>query len=1197
MEKKNIITICMILLFSLVLINVVNATSVNVLYWNDGGSYTDLTRTITTDDTISFLYHVSLLEYSGNEQDFPITMTLYREQDNQIREYFTYTNFQGNNITLNNQEFNFYPITDEITLNSADLEQGINHIILTSEDVQGYGTDSVMLTLNVEPGTSQTHLNLNEILIQTITESSLPQTIDLSAEYDSDEELAFSVSDNTCPDFVNLIIQESQLNTEAELLVDLANEIDNDVNCQVTIEVAENIEQGLQDSKTFDLNIINSNNDIENNILSIEGFEDFSLDPSEFKSFYLDSYTIYTDVDGVPLDFSSLIYDFVDSDGDCDDILIVALDLDLHVLEIMSFTNNSATCDFQILVQETDVIVNPQSDITDLIDVVVEADEEENNILFIDDFDDIVLNYSESIFLDLFDYTTYTDANGVALEDQQLIYYTVDSDGDCDGVLSFGITPAHSLEIWAEENTDATCDFQIVVEEVDSIFNPQSDITDLIDVVVEADEEENNILFIDDFDDIVLNYSESIFLDLFDYTTYTDANGVALEDQQLIYYTVDSDGDCDGVLSFGITPAHSLEIWAEENTDATCDFQIVVEEVDSIFNPQSDITNLINVVVEAIELESEELIVQEIFCDYEELAAGTQQHCAIYLTDNLNTPINDAVVQLFYSTNELITTDNSGQEGIYEFTFNAPIDEGDYTVYANAFHNTLDDYLETIPNFTFFVQDRVYSAENLRLYDSEEYFGQPIYDTIEFYREEQIYAEFQVVFENNGGEIVTDADFINSMSLMDDESVELLGFNMISFNENNQHYFRFVLDSAIPLTDNFLGDEFGLKFISNDNIEINNNRLTSILNNYPVWDDVDDVNVNLGQTITITNIDNLVSDIEDDFQNIPLILGTSLVTGNIQVEYDENNLIITPLAIGTGSVVLYAFDHNGAVSETTINVNINSYPVINAYFEYSPDLPRINEKVIFDATDSVGSALDYYWDFGDGTSLTIINNKIGSSISAKGKNSVSKIIHSDNSRGSLFQDFAEDEITPQDENVIIEHTYARADYYTVTLTITDEYGNEDTYSRVINVDTPADCSDGIDNDGDGLIDMDDPGCEHPGDPSEWNSNAGIEDGVVFNYITIYSECFDVCPGDDVFVSIKVTNNNDEDVENLRITLSSLELGEKIKSHQFDLDSEDSELIKMNFYVPYGTLPGEYPLKVTVSNDDLIHSRYRYFYIK
>ena len=1084
MEKKNIITICMILLFSLVLINVVNATSVNVLYWNDGGSYTDLTRTITTDDTISFLYHVSLLEYSGNEQDFPITMTLYREQDNQIREYFTYTNFQGNNITLNNQEFNFYPITDEITLNSADLEQGINHIILTSEDVQGYGTDSVMLTLNVEPGTSQTHLNLNEILIQTITESSLPQTIDLSAEYDSDEELAFSVSDNTCPDFVNLIIQESQLNTEAELLVDLANEIDNDVNCQVTIEVAENIEQGLQDSKTFDLNIINSNNDIENNILSIEGFEDFSLDPSEFKSFYLDSYTIYTDVDGVPLDFSSLIYDFVDSDGDCDDILIVALDLDLHVLEIMSFTNNSATCDFQILVQETDVIVNPQSDITDLIDVVVEADEEENNILFIDDFDDIVLNYSESIFLDLFDYTTYTDANGVALEDQQLIYYTVDSDGDCDGVLSFGITPAHSLEIWAEENTDATCDFQIVVEEVDSIFNPQS-----------------------------------------------------------------------------------------------------------------DITNLINVVVEAIELESEELIVQEIFCDYEELAAGTQQHCAIYLTDNLNTPINDAVVQLFYSTNELITTDNSGQEGIYEFTFNAPIDEGDYTVYANAFHNTLDDYLETIPNFTFFVQDRVYSAENLRLYDSEEYFGQPIYDTIEFYREEQIYAEFQVVFENNGGEIVTDADFINSMSLMDDESVELLGFNMISFNENNQHYFRFVLDSAIPLTDNFLGDEFGLKFISNDNIEINNNRLTSILNNYPVWDDVDDVNVNLGQTITITNIDNLVSDIEDDFQNIPLILGTSLVTGNIQVEYDENNLIITPLAIGTGSVVLYAFDHNGAVSETTINVNINSYPVINAYFEYSPDLPRINEKVIFDATDSVGSALDYYWDFGDGTSLTIINNKIGSSISAKGKNSVSKIIHSDNSRGSLFQDFAEDEITPQDENVIIEHTYARADYYTVTLTITDEYGNEDTYSRVINVDTPADCSDGIDNDGDGLIDMDDPGCEHPGDPSEWNSNAGIEDGVVFNYITIYSECFDVCPGDDVFVSIKVTNNNDEDVENLRITLSSLELGEKIKSHQFDLDSEDSELIKMNFYVPYGTLPGEYPLKVTVSNDDLIHSRYRYFYIK
>jgi len=314
--------------------------------------------------------------------------------------------------------------------------------------------------------------------------------------------------------------------------------------------------------------------------------------------------------------------------------------------------------------------------------------------------------------------------------------------------------------------------------------------------------------------------------------------------------------------------------------------------------------------------------------------------------------------------------------------------------------------------------------------------------------------------------------------------------------------------------------------------------------------------------------------------------------------HNSNDLIITPLHIGIGSVVLYAFDHNDAVTETTLNVNIEDYAIIDAYFDYSPELPRINKKIIFDASDSIGDNLNYYWNFGDGTSSNSIgnNNKIDSGLSAKNQNSVSKITTSDNMRGSLSQDFAEDKITPQDENIIIEHTYTRADYYTVTLTITDEYGNEDTYSRILNVDTPADCSDGLDNDGDGLTDMDDPGCEYPGDPNEWNSLAGIEDGVVFNYINVYSECFDVCAGDDVFVTIKVTNNNDEDIEKLRITLISLELGEKIKSHQFDLDSEDSELIKMSFYVPYGTLPGEYPLRVSVSNGDLIHSKYKYFYV-
>lgn len=38
--------------------------------------------------------------------------------------------------------------------------------------------------------------------------------------------------------------------------------------------------------------------------------------------------------------------------------------------------------------------------------------------------------------------------------------------------------------------------------------------------------------------------------------------------------------------------------------------------------------------------------------------------------------------------------------------------------------------------------------------------------------------------------------------------------------------------------------------------------------------------------------------------------------------------------------------------------------------------------------------------------------------------------------------------------------------------------------------TPSQCSDNVDNDGDGMVDMQDPGCSDPGDNSEFNIGGG-----------------------------------------------------------------------------------------------------------
>lgn len=132
-----------------------------------------------------------------------------------------------------------------------------------------------------------------------------------------------------------------------------------------------------------------------------------------------------------------------------------------------------------------------------------------------------------------------------------------------------------------------------------------------------------------------------------------------------------------------------------------------------------------------------------------------------------------------------------------------------------------------------------------------------------------------------------------------------------------------------------------------------------------------------------------------------------------------------------------------------------------ASFSYSPAAPQAGGAVAFDAStsrDPDGPIVSYRWDFGDGSVQTY-------------------------------------------SSPLATHTYLLPGAYTVTLKVTGNGGPNDTgtASRTLTVSAvppgapppplsprPV-CSDGIDNDGDALVDFGtDPGCSSPDDNNEFN---------------------------------------------------------------------------------------------------------------
>jgi hypothetical protein len=138
------------------------------------------------------------------------------------------------------------------------------------------------------------------------------------------------------------------------------------------------------------------------------------------------------------------------------------------------------------------------------------------------------------------------------------------------------------------------------------------------------------------------------------------------------------------------------------------------------------------------------------------------------------------------------------------------------------------------------------------------------------------------------------------------------------------------------------------------------------------------------------------------------------------------------------------------------------------------------------------------------------------------------------------------------------------------------------------------CNDGLDNDNDGYVDWEDPGCWATNGWSEYKMDSSDEDGLYVGGIAIYgNDQYKAVIGDPFWVRVELSNRAERTLESVRASIMIPELGLKLKSRAIDLSIGEEETLSIHGYIPDYAEPGEYYIQIQVSDGDILRTKWRF----
>ncbi|HII71147.1 TPA: PKD domain-containing protein [Candidatus Woesearchaeota archaeon] len=448
---------------------------------------------------------------------------------------------------------------------------------------------------------------------------------------------------------------------------------------------------------------------------------------------------------------------------------------------------------------------------------------------------------------------------------------------------------------------------------------------------------------------------------------------------------------------------------------------------------QDSVTNYIQVVPQCI------LEVESIDC-LSPVIQGESQACTVHV-DSGNSWPGGITVDVFYSNHEYagycLTDSLTGSCTAY---FQAPAQPGTYSVYATAQRNGCVGDLNFAPADSFDVFADGYDIANLAIYNNPA-FAQEDYD---FLRAQDMFVRFQVLdpFNNPVNDAIT--------------SVELLSppgghayFSEYQYSNPAPGYYDYFLQ--IPASHDFLGQShvFVFQFNFNDGtgaqrvvgVNIHNNAPEIASEGVVVMGQAASLH---GHAVTLNVVDPVA------------MTGTFMVSGETVGPLMEGYAA----ALGDGAVFhVHDIDFDNQPYSAVVSLTADDYLSDNVFTGQVLSAPASFDLEPFESdVEDYGEALDW---------------------SASGVDANIFAVSFDASQDVMT-------VTP---------VAPGCDTFTLELWDLDNAIDTMQVTLCSNPAGAPACSDGLDNDGDGLVDMNDPGCSNPSDNDEYNYLPQCADGV------------------------------------------------------------------------------------------------------